>query len=435
MGLAKEDVFSTIENFNETQFYKQEDKSDKFQHNEFGDYLIEKYHIVHINNRLHIYDNGIYVNDERLIKRAMVKEISIIKRIQQSEVMEYLKNTALVSNEEPAHLIPLKNGVYDIKNEELLQHSPNLIFTARFNVSYDPNATSEVVDQALRMIACDNEVFEMFKQMFGYLLYKKNFIGKSFLFVGKGGNGKSLILEIMQALVGMENTASVPLQGLNEQFNVSSLYHKLLNAGDDIPLKSVEDASNFKKLTTGEPVLASYKGQDVFEFKNHAKLVFSANGIPRWYENSDGVFDRLIIVPFNNRIRGTDKEDKNMDEKVTTEEAKSHTLNLALQGLREVLKNNNIIMPNVVKDKMQEFKKTNDPLEAFIAEYSIESKRATDVYEDYRDWSEFEGYKYPFIRKEFRKQIEARGYIRVKRRIPNYNTSQWTYVHEESISD
>lgn len=239
----------------------------------------------------------------------------------------------------------------------------------------------------------------------------------------------------MQALVGMENTASVPLQGLNEQFNVSSLYHKLLNAGDDIPLKSVEDASNFKKLTTGEPVLASYKGQDVFEFKNHAKLVFSANGIPRWYENSDGVFDRLIIVPFNNRIRGTDKEDKNMDEKVTTEEAKSHTLNLALQGLREVLKNNNIIMPNVVKDKMQEFKKTNDPLEAFIAEYSIESKRATDVYEDYRDWSEFEGYKHPFIRKEFRKQIEARGYIRVKRRIPNYNTSQWTYVHEESISD
>ncbi|MFQ3837908.1 phage/plasmid primase, P4 family [Staphylococcus pseudoxylosus] len=219
----------------------------------------------------------------------------------------------------------------------------------------------------------------------------------------------------MQALVGIENTASVPLQGLNEQFNVSSLYHKLLNAGDDIPLKSVEDASNFKKLTTGEPVLASYKGQDVFEFKNHAKLVFSANGIPRWYENSDGVFDRLIIVPFNNRIRGTDKEDKNMDEKVTTEEAKSHTLNLALQGLREVLKNNNIIMPNVVKDKMKEFKKTNDPLEAFIAEYNVESKRATDVYEDYRDWSEFEGYKHPFIRKEFRKQIEARGYVRVKK--------------------
>ncbi|MFQ3837907.1 hypothetical protein [Staphylococcus pseudoxylosus] len=186
MGLAKEDVFSTIENFNEIQFYKQEDKSDKFQHNEFGDYLIEKYHIIHINNRLHIYDNGIYVNDERLIKRAMVKEIPIIKRIQQSEVMEYLKNTALVNNEEPAHLIPLKNGVYDIKNEELLQHSPNLIFTARFNVSYDPNATSEIVDQALQMIACDNEVFEMFKQIFGYLLYKKTLLENHFFLLEKG---------------------------------------------------------------------------------------------------------------------------------------------------------------------------------------------------------------------------------------------------------
>src|SRR5699024_12227285 len=90
---------------------------------------------------------------------------------------------------------------------------------------------------------------------------------------------------------------------------------------------------------------AAFKGQDVFAFNNYAKLVFSANGIPRWYENSNGVFDRLIIVPFNARIRGTKKEDPHLPEKVTTEEAKSYLFNVALHGLQKVLKNNGIFLP------------------------------------------------------------------------------------------
>lgn len=420
---------------NEEKFFRKEDnKQPKFHHDEFAEYIMSKFHVVNINNRLHIYNDGIYLDDERLIKRVMVTQIPKLRRVQQSEVLEYLRTMAPEKEEETPYLIPLKNGVYDIKNEQLLSHTPKLIFTARFNVNYDAEAKSEIVTETLFTIGNEDvEVVEMFTQIFGYLLFKQNFLGKSFLFVGSGGNGKSLLLRMMQALVGNENTSSVSLQALTEQFNVSSLHHKLLNAGDDIPLKSVDDASNFKKLSTGEPVLAAFKGQDVFAFNNYAKLVFSANGIPRWYENSNGVFDRLIIVPFNARIRGTSKEDPHLPEKVTTEEAKSYLFNVALQGLQKVLKNNGIFLPSVVQSEMEEFKKSNDPLAAFLENYDIEDVRITDVYEDYRDWSNFEGYKNPLIRKEFKKKIFDRGYTDRKILVENYEYPQWCFVSKSKV--
>ncbi|WMM14422.1 DNA primase family protein [Staphylococcus saprophyticus] len=421
---------------NEARFFKKEDNQQpKFHHNEFAEYIMSKYHVININNRLHVYKDGIYIDDERLIKHAMVTQIPKLRRTQQTEVLEYLRTMAPHKEEETPYLIPLKNGVFDIKKQEIIPHSPDLIFTARFNVNYDVDAKSDVVSETLFTIANeDSEVVEMFTQIFGYLLFKQNFIGKSFLFVGSGGNGKSLLLRMMQALVGNENTSSVSLQALTEQFNVSSLHHKLLNAGDDIPLKSVDDASNFKKLSTGEPVLAAYKGQDVFAFSNYAKLVFSANGIPRWYENSNGVFDRLIIVPFNARIRGTSKEDPHLPDKVTTEEAKSYLFNIALQGLQKVLKNNGIFLPTVVQDEMEEFRKSNDPLAAFLDDFDLDGKRISDAYEEYREWANFEGYKKPLIRKEFRKQVLEKEYVDRKLRLEDYANPQWCFVHRDRVS-
>ncbi|EKU50341.1 phage/plasmid primase, P4 family [Staphylococcus massiliensis] len=415
---------------NEEKYYK-DNNLKNFSHNLFGDHIINKYFICIIDNLLHVYKDGIYINDERYIKKCMVTELPELKRFQQAEVIEYLKSVAPEREEEPTHLIPLKNGIYNIKTDELLEHSPKYIFTASYNVAYNPDAKSQVVDDTFMTVADEDlEVVQMIIEMFGYLLTKEMFLGKAFLFLGNGGNGKSLILEMMEALVGPENTSSAPLQVLSERFSVSALHHKLLNAGDDIPISSIKDAANFKKLVTGQSVEASFKGKDVFYFKNYSKLVFSANNLPRWYENSDGVFDRLIIVPFNVRIRGTEKEDKSLPKKVTTEEAKSHLLNLAIQGLRKLLKNKRITIPDVVQEQMDDFKKSNDPLYAFVSETEILNKKATDVYENYREWARFEGYKFVLNRKDFYKNMERFNFFKVRGRLPNEKNPQWIFNYK-----
>ena len=49
------------------------------------------YHLVKINNQLHIYKDGIYVSGAGEIEGAMIKLISNLKRAWRSEVLSYLE--------------------------------------------------------------------------------------------------------------------------------------------------------------------------------------------------------------------------------------------------------------------------------------------------------------------------------------------------------
>lgn len=407
-----------LEKQKEEQYYTSSSNgAKKFHHDVFGDYLIDQYNIINLDDRLHIYQDGIYEDKERLIKRAMVKEIKSIKRREQSEVLEYLRSSAPLKEREHPDLIAVKNGVYNIKTDEFINYSPKHVFTSKINADYNPDAYSEVVNDTLITIANEDvQVMNLFTEIIGYLLYRRNFLGKSFLLVGPGGNGKSTFINMLSAFVGQENVSSVPLQDLSERFSKASLYQKFLNAGDDIPLKSVKDASDFKKFTTGERNNAEFKGENSFEFRNYAKLIFSANDLPRWLENSDGIFDRLVIVPLTARLRGTKKQDVFLEEKITTEEARSYLLNIGIKALKQLINKRYMSVPDTAESIMTEFKKDNDPLLNFIefmneeGQRGIVERKTFEVFEDYLAWCESEGHRFNLTQRKFTTTIKKYGY-------------------------
>nr|WP_275582945.1 MULTISPECIES: DNA primase family protein [unclassified Mammaliicoccus] len=405
-----------------------EDK--KFAHHKFSKYITKKYYIISLDNALHIYHDGIYIHDEHKIKQHIINEIPTLKQNQIRETLEYIRLIAPVKEHASAFFIPVLNGVYDFNSQELIPHSPDIIVTAKFNASYNHEAKSDIVNQALLTIADEDvEVVQLFTEIFGYLLFKQNFLDKSFLLVGPGGNGKSTLLNMMANFVGEDNVSSVSLPGLSERFNLAELHNKLLNAGDDIPIQSIKDASNFKKLSTGERITAERKGQDPFQFRNYAKLVFSANAIPRWFENSNGIFDRLVLVPLNAQLRNNPKRDPFLEQKVTTDEARSHLLNLAIKALGQLLHRRHFTIPTVSSQKMEEFKEDNDPLLGFLAEVNLHERVVSEVYIDYQNWCEFEGYKFPLRRKDFINKILENGFEKKKLRHDNYDNPQWTFVN------
>ncbi|MDT0754004.1 DNA primase family protein [Mammaliicoccus sciuri] len=405
-----------------------EDK--KFAHHKFSKYITKKYHIITLDNTLHIYHDGIYIHDELKIKQHIINEIPTLKQTQIRETLEYIRLIAPVKDHASPFFIPVLNGVYDFNSHTLVPHSPDIVVTAKFNASYEPKITSDIVDQALLTIADDDlEIVQLFTEIFGYLLFKQNFLDKSFLLVGNGGNGKSTLLNMMANFVGEENVSSVSLPGLSERFNLAELHNKLLNAGDDIPIQSIKDASNFKKLSTGERITAERKGQDPFQFRNYAKLVFSANAIPRWFENSNGIFDRLVLVPLNAQLRNNPKRDPFLEKKVTTDEARSHLLNLAIKALGQLLHRRKFTIPAVSSQKMEEFKEDNDPLLGFLSEVNLHERVVSEVYVDYQNWCEFEGYKFPLRRKDFINKILENGFEKKKIRNDNYDNPQWSFVN------
>ena len=80
---------------------------------------------------------------------------------------------------------------------------------------------------------------------------------------------------------------------------------KMVNLGDDIEASALLESAVLKKVVSGEPVHANPKFGLMFAFVVTQKLLFSANSVPRITDTSQGMADRLIIIPFTQRIRGT----------------------------------------------------------------------------------------------------------------------------------
>src|SRR5699024_5653348 len=113
-----------------------------FYHHEFAKYITETYCIVNLDQLLHIYVDGIYINNEHTIEQRMIEEIPKLKKNQRTEVLNYIKLIAPEKQHSNPHYISCKNGVYDIMEETLHEHSPEFVITSKINATYDETAYS-----------------------------------------------------------------------------------------------------------------------------------------------------------------------------------------------------------------------------------------------------------------------------------------------------
>lgn len=384
----------------------------KFLHHVFSNYLVRNEHIIRLDERLYIYDDGQYVADNNLIKRKIIDLIPTLRNNNVREVMERLVLIAENKEHAPPRYINVKNGIYDMVKNKLLAHNPSIIITNKINAIYDPAATCKHIDNLLETISVnDKEVIQLIKEMIGYTFYRRNSFEKAFLLKGDGGNGKSTLLKAINSLLDKDNVSSLSLSELGERFNTGLLNGKLANVGDDIDYSSIKDSSIFKKLATGDTVKGEFKGETPFYFNSFATLIFSTNKVPRVYDNSQALKDRLSIVPLNARIRNTDKQDPFFEDKITTEEARSYLLNIGIKALNDLLKRGSFIIPKVVQKELDQFEVTNNPVSEWLHEYKEDGKDihmlpVGGVYNDYKAFCEHNGYKNPLSNKALTMELQ-----------------------------
>ena len=100
-------------------------------------------------------------------------------------------------------------------------------------------------------------------------------MGKALLLLGPGADGKSKVISIMRALVGQKNCSAVTIAGLEDQFQRASLFRKMLNVGAELSAEAT-NSEFFKNVVTGDPIQASFKHKDSFEFRPYCKLAYAA---------------------------------------------------------------------------------------------------------------------------------------------------------------
>ena len=366
----------------------------------FSKYLKEKYNIIKIDNELYCYNNGIYEKDSNLEKN-MIDIIPNLKNNQRLEVLKYLNIICEDKKRDTRGLIAFANGIFDVEQSKLLPFSSDIIITNRIPWNYNPTVQSELMENTLNKFACnDKDIRTLIDEVIGYTFYSKNELGKSFIIIGDKANGKSTFLKIMMYLLGENNISALSLEDItNSRFRLYEVNGKLLNIGDDIGSSYIPESEVFRKVVTGDVIVAEKKGKDPIKFNCYAKFLFSANEIPKIKDPTGATARRIIIIPFKNSFTQTNKDyDPYFLDKIKNPECMEYLIKVGIEGLKRVLKNKGFSETQETQQLLKEFNENNNPVIEYVdylenegknpmkLEYIIENYSCMTIYES-TEWS------------------------------------------------
>lgn len=356
---------------------------------------------------------------------------------QRKEAWELLKSKAAIKDEQP-QFIALKNGVLNVRNGKLSEFSSDIITTNFIDIKYDKEVTThkKVDDFIVDLFGNDSDMKKFIFECIGYVFSEDNFLGKFFIFTGAGGNGKSAFLKMLNAFFGSHNSSKLSLEQLGQRFQTCKLDGKLLNIGMELEDKNIKSSAILKSVVTGDPLYVEIKHGATYTLNPRTKLFFAANKPPCIEDTSQGMLDRTVIVPFDNRVRETKNADPNIHINVLKNGGDSYILNNALEGLKRLKKNNRFTLPQKIIEKTLRFNTDNNYVALFIEAvnsdegvqignfevfqdrpntlYSIIYQPFSVVYEAYRTWIKKSGdkemEKKVLSKVNFSKELQKLGY-------------------------
>lgn len=344
-----------------------------FLFDKFAKYLKQAENIIKLNGKLYIYKDGIYNVGDDYIEAAMIEHIPTLSQSKRKEVLSYLN--LLVKQESSvadANLIAFKNGVLNVVTDEFSDFSPEYIITNKIPHNYYPDAQSDLLDGVMKKLSCgDENVYNLLYQSIGYCFYRRNELRKSFFLLGEKRNGKSTFLDMVDNLLGGDNVANLDLCEIGHEFKTAELAGKLANIGDDINDEWVSNTAIFKKVVSGSVITVAKKGKDPFKLSSYAKFFFSANALPRLGRGKDSaaVMDRLVIIPFEAKFTKQDPDyDPFIKYKLRGEDVMEALIAKAVPALREVLAEQEFATCDKIKQNIEEFEISNNPILEFFEE-------------------------------------------------------------------
>ena len=297
----------------------------------------------------------------------------------------------------PAHWVNFRNGFYDPAAKMMIPHDPKYLCFNQISFDFDPakkegvvadNSAGKVTRSYLAESLPDHEDQKMFWQYAGYCMCTDTSQQKMLILTGNGGTGKSVLIDLIQELVGIRNCCSVSLQDLNKRFYATNLFGKLLNACGDIPVGIIDKTDVVKKAVGEDALLFEKKGKDPSTFRSHAKLLFSCNSVPKNVEDkSDAFYRRLLILEMDHVIPAAEK-DIHLKDKIRSE--REYAVYRAIQGLEELCQNGQIEESTNSIASVKKARIAADSVFAFLDEMicrkegsRIDRSRMYQLYEDY----------------------------------------------------
>lgn len=135
---------------------------------------------------------------------------------------------------------------------------------------------------------------------------------------GSGDNGKSVLLDVLQACFPEGSVAALRPSDWGRRFNLSALVGRLINVVDEMPSARIQDADVFKAVVSGGRVRAEKKYEPGFEIRPRCGHVFAANELPRSLDRTDGFFTRWAVIKLDRQF-AKDEQDPRLRDRLLLE--------------------------------------------------------------------------------------------------------------------
>ena len=291
--------------------------------------------------------------------------------------------------------------------------------TVQVPVSWNPQAEAPRFKQFLAEVfapdADGKAKAQALLEMMGYSLMAHARHEKFIILVGEGANGKSVLLSVLERLIGPENTAGVQPSQFDRGFQRAHLHLKLANIVTEVKQGETIADAELKGITSGEPSTVERKFQHPFTMRPFATCWFGTNHLPHTRDFSFALFRRALVVRFNRKFTPGVDADPQLKDKLFAE--LPGILRLCLEAYGEAVFFGQFTEPASCIEAKQEWRMEADQAAQFLAEQCREGGEigSTDLFRAYLDWADSQGIKQRLSHKSFTDRVIRLGYGKAKR--------------------
>lgn len=315
----------------------------------------------------------------------------------------------------PAATYDLRKGMTGAR-----EHSPEDFITKMTSVS--PSSKGEQIWQnSLDLIFCGNqELIDYVQMICGLAAIGKVYVEALIIAYGCGRNGKSTFWNAISRVLGLYSgniSADTLTVGCRRNIKpeMAEVKGKRLLIAAEIQEGARLNDSTVKQLCSTDDVFAEKKYKDPFSFTPCHTLVLYTNHLPKVSASDDGIWRRLVVIPFDAKIEGS-SDIKNYGEYLYQNAGES-ILAWVIEGAKKVIAlDYKIPVPECVQQAITEYRFQNDWFGHFLEEKceldASYRESSSSLYRAYRNYC-IDTNEYIRSTTDFYSALEAAGYGRI----------------------
>lgn len=314
---------------------------------------------------------------------TVAKELEII--VQQRVLQEF---------DAEIHLFGVENGVIELATGVFRSGRAEDLITKTAAVKYDPNARCPEFEKFIAEIMLgQQDLIDYLQTMIGYFLLGDNPENLILFLLGRGANGKTVLLNVIESLFGayanaIPITVMIKTQRETVGDDIMSIVGYRLLTSRELEKDDRMNAAKIKRLVGNDSESARHLYSEHERVRVKGKFVIATNEIPKIEDRSNGFWRRFKVIPFL-RIFQEEEQNKRYEELLLQE--KAGILNWALAGYHQYVQQG-LVEPETCRKLKADIRGEVNPVEDFISQYyepsAAERVGARSLHAHYTEWAE-----------------------------------------------